>query len=149
MIRRYKRKKGKAISKAKKHRYKGVQYRSGLEVKMARVLTELRIPFQYEAVKYELQKGFMFETDAYERQANSKGEYKNRGNKKILPITYTPDFTGEGWIIESKGYANESFPMKWKMFKDLIKNDKVTLFKPQCHKECELTGELILKLNND
>jgi hypothetical protein len=147
MIRRYKRKKGKSISQAKKHRYKGVQYRSGLEVKMARVLTELHIPFQYEAVKYELQKGFMFENDAYERQANSKGEYKNRGNKKILPITYTPDFTGEGWIIETKGYANESFPMKWKMFKDLIKNDKVTLFKPQCHKECELTGELILKLN--
>lgn len=148
MKRQYKRKKGKTISQAKKHLYKGIQYKSGLEMKMAIVLTELRIPFEYEPIKYTLVDSTTIEFDCYERQANGKGEFKERGNKKILPITYTPDFIVDGGVIECKGFANEAFPMKWKMFKGLIQRfDKdITLFKPQCHKECELTGELILKL---
>ena len=44
----------------------------------------------------------------------------NRGEKIILPIKYTPDFIGKGFIIETKGRANESFPMRWKMFKKYI-----------------------------
>jgi len=148
MKRQYKRKKGKSISQAKKHLYKGVQYKSGLEMKMARVLTELKVPFKYEPERFTLMEGFKFDRTSYERQANGKGEFKDRGNKKVLPITYTPDFIGKGWIVECKGFANESFPMKWKMFKKVINKD-ITLFKPQCHKECELTGELILKLKND
>ena len=39
-----------------------------------------------------------------------KVSIKNRGNKKILTIKYTPDFIGKGFIIETKGRANESFP---------------------------------------
>ena len=52
--------------------------------------------------------GFHFENEVYERQANGKGDYKNRGCKRILPIKYTPDFIGEEFIIETKGRANES-----------------------------------------
>ena len=33
----------------------------------------------------------IFESDSYERQSNGKGDMVNRGNKKILPIKYTPD----------------------------------------------------------
>ena len=151
-IRSYKRKKGKSMIQARKHLYEGIQYKSGLEMKMAKVLTGLNIPFQYEPTKFTLMEGFHFDVDSFERQSNGKGEYKNRGNKKVLPITYTPDFIGRGWIIETKGFAGDVFPLKWKLFKDWIeKNDSgVTLYKPQCQKECELTGELILKLyNND
>ena len=64
--------------------------------------------------------GFHFENEVYERQANGKGDYKNRGCKRILPIKYTPDFIGDTFIIETKGRANESFPMRWKLFKRLI-----------------------------
>ena len=39
--------------------------------------------------------------------------------KKYLPIKYTPDFIGDNFIIETKGRANESFPMRWKLFKKL------------------------------
>ena len=40
--------------------------------------------------------------------------------KKYLPIKYTPDFIGEDFIIETKGRANESFPIRWKLFKRLL-----------------------------
>lgn len=148
-VRQYKRKKGTSISKAKKYTYKGVDYKSGLEMYMAKVLTDHKIPFEYESVKYDLQPKFKFDNKCYERLANGKGEFINRGEKIVLPITYTPDFIGEGFIIETKGYANESFPMKWKFFKNLIQNEKsgVVLYKPQTQKECDETVKLIL--NNE
>ena len=82
---------------------------------------------------------------AYEKQSNGKGEYKNRGNKKILPVKYTPDFVGKNFIIECKGRANESFPMRWKMFKKYVKENlpHVTLYKPQNQKDCDETIKLI------
>jgi hypothetical protein len=87
--------------------------------------------------------------DSYERQSNGKGEFKNRGNKKILPIKYTPDFIGDGFIIECKGRANESFPMRWKLFKGYVNTVQpyVTLYKPQNQKECDQVIELITKNN--
>ena len=79
-------------------------------------------------------------------QANGKGDFKDRGSKRILPIKYTPDFIGDDFIIETKGRANESFPMRWKLFKRLVMNQfpNVTLYKPQNQKECDKTVELIL-----
>lgn len=149
-LRKYKRKKGSSISKAKKYTYKGINYKSGLEKYMAQVLTEAKIKFQYEPEKFQIQQGFKFETESYERQSNGKGEYRNRGEKKVLPITYTPDFIGDGFIIETKGYANESFPMKWKMFKYLVHNEllNVVLYKPQNRKECDETIKIILEKND-
>ncbi len=41
-------------------------------------------------------------------ESNGKGEMVNRGNKKILPIKYTPDFVGSNFVIECKGRANQS-----------------------------------------
>ena len=84
--------------------------------------------------------------EAYERQGNGKGEYRNRGNKKILNIKYTPDFIGSDFIIECKGRANESFPIRWKLFKAYVHKHlpNITLYKPQNQKECEETVNLIL-----
>ena len=66
--------------------------------------------------------------------------------KKILKISYTPDFTGTGFIIECKGRANESFPIRWKLFKKYVSERlrSVTLYKPQNQKECDETVSLIL-----
>ena len=92
----------------------------------------------------------MFDNSSYERTANSKGEFKERGNKKILPIKYTPDFVcpDYSFIIECKGRANESFPLRWKLFKKHLVNNKLypRIFKPQNQKECDKTVELILSL---
>lgn len=144
----YKRKKGTSISKAERYTFAGIEYKSGLEKYMAEQLTVNKIPFTYESKTFVLQESFMVKLDSYERQANGKGDFVNRGRKKALPITYTPDFLGEGFAVETKGYANESFPMKWKMFKHLVNDQDIVLYKPQNRAECDKTVELILKNTN-
>ena len=115
MVRRYSKKKGPVRSK--KVEYDGIKFQSGLEKHMYVALKKAKINSQYEGQTYELVPSFNFDQEAYERQSNGKGEYRNRGNKKILNIKYTPDFVGDGFIIECKGRANETFPIRWKLFK--------------------------------
>lgn len=143
------RKKGPVVSK--KVIYNGITFSSGLEKYMYKVLKEAGIDFEYEGQTFELLPSFTFENDCIERQSNGKGDFINRGNKKILNLKYTPDFIGKDFIIETKGRANDSFPIRWKMFKWLmaLTNDKRTLYKPQSQKECDKTIELILKKRNN
>jgi|TARA_R110002072_G_C7619798_1_gene505836 hypothetical protein len=111
-------------------------------------LKKAKIKSFYEGETFELQEAFDFPFESYERCGNGKGEYKNRGKKKILNIKYTPDFIGEGFIIETKGRANESFPLRWKMFKKLLtenKKEPLKIYKPQNQKECDETIRLILE----
>ena len=125
----------------------GITFASGLEKYMYQALKEAKIKAEYEGEKYTLIEGFEFNVESYERQSNGKGEFTNRGNKKILPIKYTPDFVGNEFIIECKGRANESFPIRWKLFKKFINRcyPHVTLYKPQNQKECDQVIELIIK----
>ena len=127
----------------------GIQFASGLDKYMYLALKKAKIQSHYEGQTYVLQDGFEFTNDCYEKQSNGKGEYKNRGNKKILNVKYTPDFVADTFIIECKGRANESFPMRWKMFKKHVKDNLpcVTLYKPQNQKDCDETVLLILKQN--
>ena len=114
---------------------------------MYKALKDAKIKAEYEGMTFELIPSFHFDVEAFERCANGKGEYKNRGNKNILNIKYTPDFIGEDFIIECKGRANESFPLRWKLFKMLVTKDlpNTILYKPQNQKECDKTIELILE----
>ena len=125
----------------------GITFASGLEKYMYLALKKAKIKADYEGETFTLIDGFEFKTWSYERQSNGKGEFKNRGDKKILPIKYTPDFVSNEFIIECKGRANESFPMRWKLFKRLINKQRpyVTLYKPQNQKECDQVVELIIK----
>jgi len=145
MMKKTKRKKGPV--RAKKVIVDGIQFASGLEKYMYLALKAAGIKNEYEGKTYVLLESFEFDTDCYEKQANGKGEYKNRGNKKILNIKYTPDFISEDFIIECKGRANESFPIRWKLFKNYVKHNlpNVTLYKPQNQKDCDETIKLILK----
>ena len=150
MRRIYKKKRGPV--RAKKVSFDGIQFASGLEKYMYLALKEAKIIARYEGETYVLQDSFEFNNESYERQANGKGEMKDRGQKKILNIKYTPDFVSDSFIIECKGRANESFPIRWKMFKKYVKEriPHVTLYKPQNQKECDKVVELILtkiKLN--
>ena len=147
MKRKYKRKKGPVRSK--KVIFDGIQFASGLEKYMYLALKEAKIKARYEGETYVLQDSFEFNNESYERQANGKGEMKDRGQKKILNIKYTPDFVSDSFIIECKGRANESFPIRWKMFKKYVNDNlkHVTLYKPQNQKECDKVIELIIKKN--
>ena len=144
----FKRKKGPVQSK--KITYDGIKYASGLERYMYMALKKAKIKAKYEGQTFELVSAFDFELESIERQSNGKGEYKNRGSKKIFNTKYTPDFIGNDFIIETKGRANESFPLRWKLFKKLLteQKSKVTLYKPQNQKECDETISLILLQQN-
>ena len=151
MKRKIKRKRGPV--RAKKVTFDGINFASGLERYMYQALKKAKIQTQYEGCTFTLQEGFMFGVDSYERQSNGKGDMVDRGNKKILPIKYTPDFVSHDYVIECKGRANESFPLRWKMFKNYVnhKMKHVTLYKPQNQKECDKVIELILtkRKNNE
>ena len=144
MKKKFKRKRGPVRSK--KVTFDGITFASGLERYMYQALKKAKIHADYEGCTFTLQEGFMFDVESYERQSNGKGEMVNRGNKKILPIKYTPDFIGSNFIIECKGRANESFPIRWKLFKKYLTDNKIktTLYKPQNQKQCDETVELIL-----
>jgi len=147
MKKRFKRKKGPVRSK--KVTFDGITFASGLEKYMYIALKKAKIHAVYEGATFELQEGFMFDNESFERQSNGKGDMVNRGSKKILNIKYTPDFVSDTFIIETKGRANESFPLRWKMFKKYVKANLpcVTLYKPQNQKECDKVIELINERN--
>ena len=149
MKKKFKRKRGPV--RAKKVSFDGITFASGLEKYMYQALKKNKIRAVYEGETFVLQEGFMFDNESYERQSNGKGDMVNRGNKKILNIKYTPDFVSDSFIIECKGRANESFPIRWKMFKKYVKETlpRVTLYKPQNQKECDKVIELITKKRKD
>lgn len=148
-MKRITRKKGPVVSK--KVIYDGITFASGLEKYMYKELKSANIDFDYEGNTFELLSSFNFNNKSFERQSNGKGEFIDRGNKKILNLKYTPDFIGLDFIIETKGRANDSFPLRWKMFKEWMmkNNDDRTLYKPQTQNECDETIKLILKQRED
>ena len=144
MRKKIRRKRGPVVSK--KITVDGIKFASGLEAYMYKALKQAKIPAAYEGSTYTIFQGFNFNKVCYERCGNGKGDYKNRGEKKILPIKYTPDFIGKGFIIETKGRANEAFPMRWKLFKHYAEHNlNSVLYKPQNQKECDETVKLILQ----
>lgn len=130
---------------AKKITYDGINFASGLERYTYMALKKNKLFEGYENEVFQLIEGFNFNNESYEKQANGKGDYTNRGQKKILGIKYTPDFVGKDYIIECKGRANESFPIRWKLFKLWLTKNKIgkTLYKPQNQKEVDRTIQLI------
>ena len=144
-MRRKIRRKKRGPVRAKKVTFDGIKFASGLEKYMYIALKKAKIHADYEGETFVIQEGFEFKNKSYERQSNGKGELVNRGSKKILPIKYTPDFVSSSFIIECKGRANESFPLRWKMFKKYVnhKMKHVTLYKPQNQKECDEVINLI------
>ena len=58
---RYKRRKGKQITNAKKHTEDGITFASGLELYCYRALNKAKIPHEYEGKTFELVEKFKFE----------------------------------------------------------------------------------------
>ena len=127
--------------------YKGIKFRSKLELFTYRKLEEAKIKALYEKRKYILQEGFHYPEECYEPH-KTKGYIDNK--YKIRDITYTPDFVDpQGrWVIEVKGYANDVFPIKWKLFKNHLKelDNPPILYLPKNQKQVLETIELIKQL---
>tara|TARA_R110002126_G_scaffold184637_2_gene333062 strand:+ start:39 stop:479 length:441 start_codon:yes stop_codon:yes gene_type:complete len=142
---RYKRKVGKKTIQSKKGVYDGIQFASQLEVYMYKILKDSNIDFGYESERFDILDGFHSANVSYERTA--KKDFIDRGQKKIRGIYYTPDFVSDLFIIETKGRANESFPIRWKLFKRHLHltDDLRVVYKPQSRADCDVVLKDILK----
>ena len=86
----YKRKRGPV--QAKKVTYDGIKFASGLERYMYQALKKAKIKAKYEGKTYEIVSGFDFIHPSFERTANGKGEFKQRGGK-VKARNYFISFT--------------------------------------------------------
>jgi len=117
---RFKRKKGKKISKAKKKVYDGIEFDSGLEVYAYKALKAAGINFKYEPNSFVVSGGDTRHFKVHKKTPkNAFHEIKTDNN---LKISYTPDFIvydKQGaiiHIIETKGFVNERFSVVVKLF---------------------------------
>lgn len=108
---------------------------------MYSLLKKNKIKAGYESHKFTIIDGFDLPFSSYEKTPKKKYLH-DKGHKKILPITYTPDFVDTHnpprFIIECKGNPNERFPMVWKLFKRYltINNLSPILLVPRNQKDC-------------
>lgn len=85
--------------------YKGVVYRSKMEVTFAMMLDSEGIEYGYESETWMLMQ-----------------PQKYMG-KTIRAVTYTPDFIVDNVIIEIKGWRNDVFPLKKKLIIKFINDN--------------------------
>lgn len=86
------------IRNATPNEYNGIKFKSKLETYTYKKLKESKIKAEYETQRYELLPAFTF------------------GDKKYRAITYKPDFVGDKFIIECKGYPNDTWALREKLF---------------------------------
>jgi hypothetical protein len=131
--------------------YDGIKFKSKLEKTCYQLLTEAGLTFSYEPVTYNLHSAFKYEGNCYEK-------VQRQGKKKFAParshiqsIKYTPDFVGDGWIIETKGHETSDFKLRWKMFKKLLLDSGLNydLYKPTNITEIKESIILIKQKNHE
>lgn len=149
-MRRRKTTKRRQITRSTKVKEDGIEFASKLELHMYRLLKKAKIQNEYEGKTFTIINGCNFPMASFEK-TKSKKVLHDRGNKKLLGIKYTPDFIDvqdpPRFIIETKGNPNESFPIRWKLFKMHLVREGIqtNLFMPRNQKDCE---EVIAILKN-
>lgn len=140
--------KGRKVVQSKKVVIDGIQFASGLEGTMYKLLKEAKVSFAYEPKSYETFESFEYGASCWERSRKTSKSMTLK--KAVRKVSYTPDFvcTDEDWFIETKGRANESFSIRWKLFKKVMnERDKPpVIFKPQNKQDCEQVIEELKKL---
>lgn len=142
-----KRKKRPQRANPKKVLYDNIVFESGLEVYMYKALKKANIQFSYEGKSFTLVEQDDYKGECFERFTKKSKQLKIR--KGFRKTIYTPDFVGinEEWIIETKGFARQPFPLKWKMFKGEMnkRKDPPLLIMPKNQKDCDQTVEILLE----
>ena len=125
--------------------YDNIQFKSKTEVMVYKTLLQSGFKPKYEAIKYVIWQGFKPTVPYY-----TKGKDKNlhRADKKLVDITYTPDFTflapdKTTVIIEVKGFANDVYPIKRKMFRGYLEYIQNTLNQPVIYFEIYTKKQLL------
>ena len=99
--------------------YNNIQFKSRLEVMIYKTLLQEGFNVQYEPTKYIIWEGFKPNVSFYNK--DKKTRMLKLDNKRLIDITYTPDFVFEykdtTIVIEAKGFENDIFPIKKKLFR--------------------------------
>jgi hypothetical protein len=137
-------------SVAKTPTYDGITFDSNLELYCYKALQEAKLDFKYTPTTYTLVPGFTFNGKSYEADKRV-GKYLVLRTSTMQSIKYTPDFVGDGWIIETKGAATDVFTMRYKLFKKYLTESNIVcdLYMPKNHLQVNQVIELILKQNDD
>ena len=118
------------VKNATPNTFDGIKFRSKLETYTYKKLKEAKIYAEYEKHKIELLPAFTFH------------------GSRVRAITYLPDFVGENFIIECKGFPNDAFPLKEKLFKYLLLSISPDIVYYVVHTQKQV-DELIEKLKNE
>lgn len=116
----------KKIRNATHQVFDGIEFKSGLEVSCYKIMKEAGIPFEYESMKIVLHKGFHLADNVhyYRPKKKSIGNALHACSRKILDITYTPDFVVKSKnfliLIDVKGYKNDVYVYKLKLLLNIL-----------------------------
>ena len=119
----------KKVKNATPGTYDKINFKSKLEVYCYQQLKKHNLEANYEPIKFTILESFIY------------------NGEKVRPMTYTPDFVGEDFVIEVKGNMNDSFPLRWKIFKYfLFRNGlKYDLYLPRNKKDVDKAIQDILE----
>lgn len=111
------------------------------------LLRDAGIKFGYETKTYNTMKDSQYDNECWERARRTSKLMIDR--RKVTGVKYTPDFIAEdeSWFIECKGRANESFSIRWKLFKNMLQTWKKPpiIFKPMNLADCKQVIEILLE----
>ena len=94
------------VNNATPNEFDGIKFKSKLETYTYQKLQENGITAGYESERFTLVPAFNYQNEA------------------VRAMTYLPDFVGKDFIIECKGFGNDAFPLRWKIFKYVLFQQK-------------------------
>ena len=116
----------KKIKNASPLEFDGIFFKSKLEKMAYQTLRDNNLPVEYESRKFIIWEGFKPTVPFYNK--DSKTRMLKLKDKKLIDCSYTPDFTFEynGYLIvlELKGFENNVFPLKKKMFRKWLEEHR-------------------------
>ena len=124
-----------------------IQFKSRLELNMYEVLLRKGYNPEYEPNTYVLWEGIETKVPSY--KFSDKTKLLKQDKKKLLNITYTPDFvfkTKDNKVtvfLEIKGFENDVFPIKKKLFRAYLE----TLNIPMVYFEIKNKKQLLQALD--
>lgn len=148
--------KNKKVKNARKTIVNGIKFKSNLEATCYKKLIDNGFEPEYENKKFVLFNGFNKNNNIQvyaprnQRRCKAK-ELMEEYTKKILPITYSPDFymniNGINIFIEVKGHPNDAYPLKRKMFLYALNdnNEQTIFFEP--HNEAQIDQLITMLIN--
>ena len=80
----------KKVKNATPLEYDGINFKSKLEMYCYKLLKENQIPVEYENVKFQILEPFVY------------------NDEKIRGMTFLPDFVGDTFVVECKGFMNDA-----------------------------------------